>query len=140
MQHVRQQTTRGECALPSLRTRLSKRRLCLALAGLLVVGAVVDVQRDPVNQVGSRVYVTAVRGYKVFARPWLRGYVQCRYHPSCSEYSIEAVQKHGLCKGVGLTMSRIWSCRTSVPFGTYDPVPPSTRGCEVVDEDNLTLD
>jgi uncharacterized protein len=140
MRHVPQQTTRGECALPSLRTRLRKRHLCLAVAGLLVVGAVVDVRRDAVNQVGSRVYITAVRGYQVFVRPWMRGYVRCRYHPSCSEYSIEAVEKHGLCRGVGLTVSRICSCRTSIPLGTYDPVPASKPGYDVVDADNRKLD
>jgi putative membrane protein insertion efficiency factor len=46
----------------------------------------------------------------------------CRFHPTCSHYGIEAVQKHGAIKGVYLATKRILSCH---PFheGGYDPVP-----------------
>ncbi|WP_139242017.1 membrane protein insertion efficiency factor YidD [Aquimarina spongiae] len=46
----------------------------------------------------------------------------CRYHPTCSHYTIEALQKHGLFKGSVLAIKRIFSCH---PWGGsgYDPVP-----------------
>ena len=46
----------------------------------------------------------------------------CRYNPSCSTYSIEALKKHGLMKGGKLSIKRILSCH---PFGKsgHDPVP-----------------
>jgi len=46
----------------------------------------------------------------------------CRYNPTCSSYSIDAFQKHGLWKGFVLTIKRIGSCH---PWGGsgYDPVP-----------------
>ncbi|MBU2940988.1 membrane protein insertion efficiency factor YidD [Lacinutrix sp. C3R15] len=46
----------------------------------------------------------------------------CRYQPTCSHYTIEALQKHGLLKGGKLALKRIFSCH---PFGGsgYDPVP-----------------
>ncbi len=46
----------------------------------------------------------------------------CRYTPTCSEYSIEAVMKHGVFKGGWLAIKRILSCH---PWGGsgYDPVP-----------------
>ncbi|GHV23327.1 hypothetical protein AGMMS49959_16030 [Planctomycetales bacterium] len=46
----------------------------------------------------------------------------CLYEPSCSNYMIEALTKHGLLKGVGLGLWRICRCH---PFATggYDPVP-----------------
>ncbi len=46
----------------------------------------------------------------------------CRYHPTCSHYTIEALQKHGLIKGSFLATKRIFSCH---PWGGsgYDPVP-----------------
>ncbi len=47
---------------------------------------------------------------------------QCRYYPTCSNYAIEAIQKHGPFKGAWLTFKRIISCN---PWGGsgYDPVP-----------------
>lgn len=46
----------------------------------------------------------------------------CRYHPTCSAYSIEALKKHGPIKGFYLAVKRIFSCH---PWGGhgYDPVP-----------------
>lgn len=46
----------------------------------------------------------------------------CRYVPTCSEYAIQAVKKHGPVKGTWLAIKRITSCH---PWGGhgYDPVP-----------------
>lgn len=46
----------------------------------------------------------------------------CRYNPTCSQYGIEALRKHGPFKGAWLTIKRILSCH---PWGGhgYDPVP-----------------
>ena len=46
----------------------------------------------------------------------------CRYTPTCSEYAIEAIQQHGVVKGLMLATKRIASCH---PWhaGGYDPVP-----------------
>lgn len=46
----------------------------------------------------------------------------CRYTPTCSQYAIEAIQKHGPFKGLWLAVKRILSCH---PWGGsgYDPVP-----------------
>ena len=46
----------------------------------------------------------------------------CRYSPTCSHYSKEALQKHGLFKGGWLALKRIFSCH---PWGGkgFDPVP-----------------
>ena len=46
----------------------------------------------------------------------------CRFYPSCSEYSYEAVNKHGIVKGGGLAILRISRCNRFHPGG-YDPVP-----------------
>jgi putative membrane protein insertion efficiency factor len=73
-------------------------------------------------------YLAGVRGYQLFLRPCTHGFVCCRYRPSCSEYSVEAVERYGLWKGLGLTISRLSRCRRGVPFGTFDPVPAGTTG------------
>ena len=46
----------------------------------------------------------------------------CRFYPSCSQYSYEAIQQYGVPKGVWLGIKRLSRCR---PFGSggYDPVP-----------------
>lgn len=47
---------------------------------------------------------------------------QCRYHPTCSAYALEAIAKHGIVKGYGLALRRILRCH---PWGDsgFDPVP-----------------
>lgn len=45
----------------------------------------------------------------------------CRFYPTCSQYSIEAIQKFGVVKGVGLAVIRILKCHPFHPGG-YDPV------------------
>lgn len=46
----------------------------------------------------------------------------CRFSPTCSQYGVEAIKKHGALKGGWLTIKRICSCH---PWGRhgYDPVP-----------------
>ncbi|MEG1887335.1 MAG: membrane protein insertion efficiency factor YidD [Oscillospiraceae bacterium] len=46
----------------------------------------------------------------------------CRFSPTCSGYAIEALQKHGIIKGLGLSIWRVLRCN---PFGKggFDPVP-----------------
>ena len=61
-----------------------------------------------------------VRFYGKFISPLKRPC--CRFYPTCSAYSLEALQKHGPVKGLYLSAKRILKCN---PFnaGGYDPVP-----------------
>ena len=52
-------------------------------------------------------------------------FVRCRYQPTCSQYSTEAVRAHGFPKGIWLTTKRLFRCMPWVPLGTRDPVPTS---------------
>jgi len=63
----------------------------------------------------------------------LRGHIQCRYRPSCSEYSIHAVEQFGIWQGLGMTVFRLSRCTASVPLGTYDPVPTGIGNCGETD-------
>jgi hypothetical protein len=66
--------------------------------------------------------LVAVRFYQAALRPlnpW-----GCKFHPSCSEYALEAIARHGTARGAELTLRRLLRCRPGV-FGGIDPVPGS---------------
>ncbi len=66
------------------------------------------------------ILIRLIRFYQVAISPWLGK--NCRYQPTCSQYTLEALKVHGLYKGVFLGIKRILSCH---PWGGsgYDPVP-----------------
>lgn len=65
-------------------------------------------------------FVFIIKIYQKFISPVLLP--SCRFSPTCSQYSIESLNKHGLLKGLWLSLKRISKCH---PFGGsgYDPVP-----------------
>lgn len=68
----------------------------------------------------GRSMLATIRGYQRFSttRP-----PRCRYLPTCSEYTVEAITVHGTARGLWLGIRRIGRCH---PFGSHglDPVPP----------------
>lgn len=62
----------------------------------------------------------ALEGYKLFLSPLFSGY--CRFHPSCADYSAEAIRAHGARRGAWLTLRRLSRCRPLGGHG-FDPVP-----------------
>ena len=68
----------------------------------------------------TRALLAAVRLYQR-TLAWILP-AQCRFHPSCSHYFTEALEKHGALKGTWLGLRRLLRCH---PFGRsgYDPVP-----------------
>lgn len=69
---------------------------------------------------GATLLALPVRAYRLIFSPWV-GH-NCRYHPTCSAYALEALQKHGAIKGGWLTIRRISRCH---PWGSsgIDNVP-----------------
>jgi len=62
-----------------------------------------------------------IRGYQLLLSPLLGN--NCRFHPTCSGYAMEAVRTHGVVRGLWLASRRIGRCH---PWGGHghDPVPP----------------
>lgn len=71
-----------------------------------------------------RLLMAVIRGYQRFVSPALPP--ACRYLPTCSAYTIEALERHGTAKGLWLGTKRICRCH---PWGGsgYDPVPHTTE-------------
>jgi len=68
-------------------------------------------------------FILLIKFYQSAISPFLGK--NCRYTPSCSQYTLEALRKHGIIKGSYLGAKRIFSCH---PWGGsgYDPVPEKT--------------
>lgn len=66
------------------------------------------------------IFVKIIRLYQIAISPIFPA--SCRFYPTCSNYSIEAISKHGVLKGLFLGTKRILKCH---PFheGGFDPVP-----------------
>ncbi len=67
-----------------------------------------------------RLLIKLIRGYQILISPLFPP--SCRFTPSCSHYTAEAISKHGILAGVWLGMKRMARCNPWNPGG-YDPVP-----------------
>lgn len=72
----------------------------------------------------KKLFILPIKFYKKFISPLLGD--RCRFYPTCSEYMMEAIQVHGVVKGIILGCGRLLRCQ---PFckGGFDPVPPKHR-------------
>ena len=68
----------------------------------------------------KQVLTAAIRGYQIVFRPMLGA--NCRFFPSCSDYAMEAVERHGALRGTWLALRRVGRCHPYHPGG-FDPVP-----------------
>lgn len=68
----------------------------------------------------AKPWIVLIRCYQYAISPFLGR--SCRFHPSCSEYAVESLQRHGVVKGLWLAVRRVSRCH---PWhrGGYDPVP-----------------
>ena len=73
-----------------------------------------------IERLFSRFLLGVIKLYRYLISPFLGN--RCRFHPSCSEYAVEAIQIHGPFKGFLLGVWRILRC---APWGKggFDPVP-----------------
>ncbi|CZR01111.1 Hypothetical protein Tpal_2603 [Trichococcus palustris] len=68
----------------------------------------------------KKIFIGFIRGYQKFISPLFPP--SCRYYPTCSNYAVQAIQKHGAIKGSIMGMTRILRCHPFIKGG-YDPVP-----------------
>ncbi len=109
--------------MPALRHRLLRPEPWLTAILLLAMLFGADAMRPPQSQVSVRLFAASVDGYHQYFHPITGRWIHCRYKPTCSNYSVQAVRKYGIAKGGWMAMRRVASCQPSVPMGTEDPVP-----------------
>lgn len=68
----------------------------------------------------SHIFALPVRLYRLIGSPWVGR--NCRFQPTCSEYALIALERHGALRGSWLTVRRIARCRPGGGDG-WDPVP-----------------
>jgi putative membrane protein insertion efficiency factor len=78
------------------------------------------------------ILVAGLRSYQCVVSPIFNAVftpmgLGCRFHPTCSQYALEAVGRHGAARGSTLALKRVCRCH---PWGGYgcDPVPPIKVG------------
>lgn len=69
----------------------------------------------------KQLLLSLIKFYRKFISPMTPP--ACRFHPTCSQYGLEAIETHGAMKGGYLTVKRILKCHPFHPGG-FDPVPP----------------
>jgi uncharacterized protein len=65
-----------------------------------------------------------IRGYRAFISPLFPP--SCRFHPTCSQYALQAIDRFGPWQGGWMSLRRILRCHPLHPGG-YDPVPPKSE-------------
>ena len=85
----------------------------------------IDPMSERLRRLAVAVLIAPVRFYRLFISPMLPP--SCRFTPTCSEYAIEAIKRHGPARGFVLAIRRLARCHPITWLGGshgYDPVPP----------------
>lgn len=69
----------------------------------------------------KRIFAAGIVIYQRAISPWIGPH--CRFYPSCSEWSRQAIETYGIGKGLGLSLKRLLSCHPFHPGG-YEPLIP----------------
>ena len=77
----------------------------------------------------SYILIKLIKGYKFFISPLLGN--SCRYLPTCSEYSVDALKEYGLLKGIFISLKRILSCHPIKFLGGGEGFDPVKRKIKV---------
>lgn len=80
-----------------------------------------------INKILTNFAIFLVRIYQTFISPIIGGRYHCKFHPRCSDYSIEVLKNFGILKGSYLTIKRILKCN---PFSKGGVDLPPTKSKE----------
>ena len=104
----------------------SKKWRWIGVVALVVSALLFDLSRAPERQLTARGFLLAVDAYQAtLSRAMPSMGVKCRFHPTCSQYTEQAVRRCGFAKGVRLGAWRILRCGPWTELDTVDPPPAS---------------
>lgn len=91
---------------------------------MFVIAIAIDLRRDPVSQLTTRVAVGGIHLYQATLSPlYGRMGVTCRFEPTCSYYGEAVIKKYGVVRGGWMATKRLLRCGPWTPQGTKD-LPP----------------
>ena len=79
--------------------------------------------------IATHILIKIIKGYKFLISPLLG--ISCRYLPTCSEYSIEALKNYGFFKGTYMSIKRILSCHPIKFLGGGEGFDPVSKNIKV---------
>jgi putative membrane protein insertion efficiency factor len=74
-----------------------------------------------IKKISAFPFIILIRFYQLVLSPYLGG-SKCRFTPTCSQYTAQAIEKYGPIKGIFLGLKRLSKCRPGGGHG-FDPVP-----------------
>ena len=77
---------------------------------MLTLAGALDALREPSSQISARGVILLVQKYKQLISPKISNMVRCRFHPTCSDYAMIALDKYGIVRGGWLTIKRLARC------------------------------
>lgn len=101
--------------------RGKSRRALLIVAIVAALVAIHDFSVPHGRGLAARAAIFAIDEYRAHVSPNLRGFVQCRFRPTCSAYGRAAIVKYGFAKGAAKAAWRIARCGPWAEPGTVDP-------------------
>lgn len=81
-----------------------------------------------IERLPSQLARTLIRLYQILLSPMFGN--RCRFHPSCSQYALEAIDRFGVIRGTWFALGRLSRCHPFHPGG-FDPVPAASASSEV---------
>lgn len=96
-----------------------KRVIVFALVAIVVVMSH-DIAATPHDSVSAKAALAAIDSYRAHVSPHLKGVIQCRFTPTCSEYGRESVRKYGFAIGSARAVWRVLRCGPWTAMGTVD--------------------
>jgi conserved hypothetical protein YidD len=69
-----------------------------------------------------KLFISLIKLYQILISPF-KPIQACKFRPTCSQYMIDAIEIHGVIKGITLGLRRLSQCRPGSNYQGYDPVP-----------------